>query len=285
MGVRRIYQFKQQDLAVANLVITPRSGRGYRIHEIGVTGGGNLQGLIITINDVRTLFVPGLDAFGNVAFPKYISDQTAGFMEQLYGKFPDLPGMHLGADEGMTIELRTVGQPCTAYVWYEELDGGDIPLATDPGGSLSEDRVIIAHTEEQFTIAATSTQVERMTAVTMPAGFRTFPFGEVVPSNRKMDLLGMVLAYDNSSSANTTINGVRIWREEQSILSEDEDFCPITVFPCTDTAQDQRLALFNTPIPFMPSDEMRIEFSCTNAAGAPQTPYLACGLIFHQIPV
>jgi hypothetical protein len=285
MSKRRVFQYATQNLATAAFTLTPRAGKGYRILDIGGAGAAAGQGLVVTVHNERMLFLPAINALSNVAFPKFISLQTAGFFEQVRARFPQVPLISAGADQGITIERANAAGACTAYVWWEELDGEDIPDPASPGGSDNEDRLIIQLGQETFTIAAASTEIETMTTAVMPSGFRPFPFGEVIPTNVKLDWLGAVIGYDAAASANTTCNGVRVWLNEQSVLTTDENFCPITVFPPTNTGADQRLGLFQEAIPVESGDKMTVQYSFTNAAGAAETPLIHCALLFHQHPI
>jgi len=285
MSVRRIFQFAAQNLATAALTLPARANRGYRIHDIGCQGTGLGQGVVVTVNDMRSLFIPAINGISNVAYPKFYGAQTAGFFEQLKMRFPAIPSIIGGADEEITFERVNTAGACTVYVWYEELDGADIPNPTEPGGSLNDERITVQYGRQTFSIAAGATETERATTAVMPSGFRGFPFTEVVPSNRRMDLLGIATPVDLTSAPNTVCNGVRVWKEEQSILANDEDFCPVEVFPVTDGTTDQRLALFKTPIPFMPNDEMKIEYNFTNSGGGAEDVYPSTILIFNQVPV
>lgn len=283
--LNRVFQYYQKDLSTGPLVIPARANRGYRILEIGVSGTGAGQGVIVTVNDERHLFVPGINGLGNVAYPKFINLQTAGFMEQLYAQFPDLPVIHAGGDESITFERTNAGGACTVYVWYQEDLGDELPDPALPGGSLSDDRIVCQFSQQLFTVGAGVTATFQVTDSDMPSGFRGFPFTEVTPSNRYMDFLGMVIAADLSGAANTTINGVRVWKQEQSQLGFQELFVPVEVFPDTNAATDKRIALFKEPIRFDPNDECKVEYNFTNAGGGAETPIMFTSLIFHQIPV
>lgn len=285
MSKRRVYQFAQQNLATAALILGPRANRGYRIHDIGCIGVGAGQGVVVTVNDVRSIFIPCITDFSNVAYPKFIAGQTAGLLEQLNARFPGLPQIIAGSDEAITFERRNTASACTVYVWYEELDGQDIPDPTAPGGSLNDERIIIQHCYQSFTVGIGATSIVRMSNNNMPSGFRSFPFAEVVPSNRTMNLLGICSGADLSGGGDITVNGIRIWREEQSILSDEESFCPHEVFPYTLSTGDKRLGLMREPIPFIPNDEMKVEYSLTNAGVAAEDALMFTSLIFHQKPV
>jgi hypothetical protein len=285
MPKRRIFQYAEQNLATANLVIDPRALRGYRLLELGVAGAGAGQGLIVTVNDERHSFIPGVSGLSDVAFPKFISDQTAGYYEQLRRQFPQVPLIHAGEDEGITIERANAAGAGTAYAWWEELEGEDIPNPLDPGGSRNDNRVECQVGQQTWPIAAGATEIEDMTTTVMPTGFRTYPFAETIPTDRVIDWLGMVIGYDATGSPNTTCDGIRVFVREQSILANEEDFCPITVFPPTNTAQDQRLGLFQEPVRLQPGDQVRVQFQFTNGGGAAENPLIHCVFICHRMPL
>jgi hypothetical protein len=285
MPKRRIFQFEEQALATANLVIDPRASRGYIINEIGGYGAGAGQGLIITVNDERILFVPAIAGLTGIAEPRNRNAQTAGLLEQLYKQFPDLPRIHAGKDEGITIERATTVGACEAILEYEEWEGDDVMPPDVPGGSLNDERLFITVATHTVAVAAGVTIVHDVVNGTMPTGFRAFPWTEVCPSNRYMDLLGIAVGYDNTASPTTTVDGIRVWRKEQSILANNEDFCEVLPFPVTDATNDRRLGLFKEPIRFEPNDELRVQVQYTNGGGAPETPIIGCVLMFHQIPV
>ncbi|GAH58703.1 unnamed protein product, partial [marine sediment metagenome] len=75
----------------------------------------------------------------------------------------------------------------------------------------------MSHCKQQLTIALSATEINTLFTSVNPAGMFEFPFGEVAPANYMFELLGFSIFY-LSKHADITIDGMRIWHIDKSIL-------------------------------------------------------------------
>lgn len=279
MPIEFIERFKEQDLSVADLELEASTDEGYIIKDI--EGESSVVDALarVIIKDTTMLNFPMVATTIGIAPIINRNSHTKGLFERIREVFPDVP--LLKVSEGEKFVITTLAATGTARIRYIELSGGDIPPVDSEGASLGKSKLFISHGKQNFSIAATATEIEELTTSLNPAGMFKFPFGAVCPANYSMELLGFAIGNLNKG-ANLTINGFRIWHIDKAILAEDESFLKIESFPYLPNNKNNKLYLLPDKIVINAGNELKIEFSITNAAGAAETVDMYCTMLFKQ---
>ena len=269
MPNKRVFQYRETDLAVSDFRLEALLGESYEITEIMCEGDGTAQSAIVNIGGENILNIPCIDDVCNIS-PFANSDiNNVAMFEQIKRKFSDVPRLIVGEGEVMTIKRNTVASPLVVRVVWQEKIADELLSMESPGGSKSEDRLFLSWGENQFTIAATATEEHEIITTLQPAGFERFPMSKIVPVNKQMFYMGTVI---NTVSANPTtgkVIGLQIWKNDESILGFEEEFAPISLFRSPQEDSGIRLWLMPEKILFGANEDMRTVVQIDNSAGAP----------------
>lgn len=282
--IKRIFQYVRQDLAVADIIIDAKVDHALEIYEIGGVGSGASQGLDIMIGGEKMLFLPCVDSVNSVCPPPNIATANNGFFGMIRDKFPEVPRLIVGQGERLTITRRLSGAACVAHLWFIDHYGENLPVNTQPGGSMNDDRPFCITSQQSVITGAASTVITVINNLFMPSGYPSFPFSGIVLPGVQYDLLGLACYVDVSAAPNTTMNGIRLWKMNESLLTPNEGFVPFTVFPPQVSTGDKHLTLFEQPISFNVNETCIMEVSTTNVGVAAETVIVCLTPVFHIKP-
>ena len=280
MPEKYVYRVLRQDLATANLQLEAKVDEGFEVMEIGIASGA--AGLVATLiigNEVMT-GIPCDDGAENLVPVEGIQTNSHPLIKTIKSKFPDVPLYKVSSGEILTI--TSGGAAGIAYLFYRQLSGAEIPAKSAAGASEGTSRLIIQHGKNLTSVGAGLT-VDLIIATPLnPAGLPNFPFGELVPVNTEWDLLGFACQAGAGCGANTTIGGIRLWKNQESILVREQGILLPTLFPYPDAAIDKPIFLFPKPITFIGQEELKIEARATNAGGGAQNAEVIFTVIFVE---
>jgi len=132
----------------------------------------------------------------------HMSETPSSFKETLLaylGKMGIFKGYPVGEGETFTIELCT-GATAVKVVEYEIYDAGDITNEME-NGSKAESYMYVNYGDTGAVLQATAETV--LGETNNPTEYPNFPFGGLVPSGQKIELIG-ILASDVAPAANVT---------------------------------------------------------------------------------
>ena len=207
----------------------------------------------------------------------YIGDINANHLEQyemttLLGNVYDrliAKGIMTGypVAEGQTFEVRphTAGATVVGTITYQTYDAGD--MTSDlPNGSTAKEFVFLNYGTNTSVIAANATGALDKTR--NPSEYPGFPFGESVPPNYAMEILGFLLMSWKDALGNLNPNYAYLKLIKDRNVLFDDDRAGICVRegmgflswgPCRQTNVD--VNLFPQPILFASGDELLVQMT------------------------
>lgn len=265
MALRNPYMIKAAPLtAQARLAITAKVGESLlikRLHFGALHSGGFAELLIDRVS---------------VGF-FYIGDINANHLEQyenitLLGNVFDrliAKGIMAGypVAEGQTFEVipHTAGATVIGTITYEIHDAGDM-TSDMPNGSTSNEFVFLNYGTNTNVIATTTTGALDKTR--NPSEYPAFPFGESVPANYTMEILGFLLMVwqDATGTANPNYAYLKLIKDRNVLFDDDragicvrEGMGFLSWGPCRDANVD--INLFPAPILFESGDELIVQMT------------------------
>lgn len=268
--INRILQVLYKDLSTGALVLEAPYDYSYEIVEIGADGNSD-DGIDIVIGSEKMGYFPVKAAVDSVIAPPYVNSNIFGHFETIRAKYPQVPRMIVGEGEKMVITNRT-NQLGLVWVWYIEHKGPEKPKNTDLGGSQNPTRYYAICGVSGVAVPNGVTLISTITTPSMPPGYGSFPFTGVVPANTKYTILGMVVGFEKPAAPHCTLLGVRLWRNNQSLLAKNEAFALPTFFPPQNITTKIRNYYFEQPIVFDVNETASVECQVQNTHSGPETP-------------
>lgn len=268
MPIKYIFRVLRQDLAVANLILEAKVDEGFEILKIGVgAGAAGLVAQLIIGNEIMT-GIPCDNGAENIAPVPLLETNQNTLIDHIRKMFPFVPLYKVSSGESLV--LSSGGAAGVGYVFYRQLSGAEIPLKSAEGASEGKSRLYISHGKCLQSIGAGLTADIILATPLNPVGTTGFPFGEVCPVNTEFDLLGFATQAGAGCGANTTFDGLRLWKLQESLLVRDQGFLIPTLYPYPRDNVDK--ALFTLPeiLTFRGNEEFKIEARCTNAGAGAQ---------------
>jgi len=280
--LNRIFQLLDHDLSTGPLQFEARQNYAYEILEIGTSGLGTQDQLDVVIGTNKMAVLPMLENDIAVSPRIYGAISTKPFYWQLrqqYGNF--IPYMIIG--EGETMSISTTNPVGRVQVLMREHMTDNLPKNSDKGGSLSGVKTYATRGMQIVTVGAGLTVDARLNTSLVPAGYTRFPFEQYVLPNETISILGLAIVLGSGSGANITLDGVRLWRLNQSILAPNEAFVPVDNFPPMSIAEDRRLTLFDQPVVYDINESGIFEIQVTNAGLAAQDAIILIAPIINIV--
>lgn len=205
-------------------------------------------------------------------------EQAQTIMSFLQGK--GIP-MFFPVAEGETFRLTTPNNWTLAMVEYEIYDASDIK-STDVNGSNSAEYYFLNYGTNSANITADGYLV--LDANHNPVEFPDFPFGNLVPSNTSVDILGIGMPDVTRTGANPaadyrSTSRLRLFRDRKVLFDEDRLGFPVTgttagaaanttyyrlgtsMLPYGGSGTFQGIKLFPEPLSFKAGDELAVQVS------------------------
>jgi len=279
MALKTPYMIKSNMLtATATLSLTAKVGESLLIKALkfgALTSGGFAELLIDRVS---------------VGF-FYIGDINANHLEQfematLLGNVFDrliAKELTLGYPiaEGQTFEVRphTAGATVIGSIVYEVHDAGDM-TSDMPNGSTSPEFLFLNYGTNAVEIAIDATG--NIDSTRNPSEYPAFPYGEVVPANYEMEILGFLLMdwKDSQGNLNPNYAFLKLTKDRKIMFDDDrQGICVreglgfLTWGPCRQTNVD--ICLFPEPLTFAAGDELLVQMTAGDTAIAINDLYLA----------
>lgn len=267
--LNRIFQLLDHDLSTGPLQFEARQNYAYEIIDIGCTGLGTDDQLDVVIGTNKMAVLPMLENDLAVSPLIYGGVSNRPFYSQLkkqFGAF--IPNMIIG--EGEMLSISTVNPTGRVQVLMKEYMGDSLPKNSDKGGSLSGVKTYATKGVSIISVGAGSTLVARLDVSSIPAGYTRFPFEQYVLPNEVISILGFAINLGSGSGAGITVDGVRLWRLNQSILAPNEAFLPIDIFRPVGVIADQRMTLFEVPVTYDINENGIFEVQISNSGVGPE---------------
>lgn len=265
MALKESFMVKENfSAATANLELTAKVGESLRIKQLRVgalASGGFCEALIDRLS-IGFFYIGDINA--NHLEQCSEADALPNVFERLQqlGVFEGYP-----IREGETFEIKPAVQGTTIIgaIIYEIWDAADITGEEDCG-SLSPSFTYLNYGTNTAQIA--SGAYGSIDKSRNPAEYPAFPFGEVVPAQYEIDLLGILLK-DWGGYVDNTANQMRflrltkdrkvLWNEDRRGIYSTQGMSYFTWGPCRQTNTDVKL--FPAPLTFRAGDELLVELS------------------------
>jgi len=174
--------------------------------------------------------------------------------------------------EGQTFEVRphTAGATCIGSIVYEVHDAGDI-TSDMPNGSTSNEFLFLNYGTNAIEIAIDATGT--LDSTRNPSEYPAFPYGEVVPANYEMEILGFLLIAwkDALGNLNPNYAFLKLTKDRKVLFDDDrQGICVreglgfLTWGPCRQTNVD--ISLFPEPLLFSSGDELLVQMTAGDTA-------------------
>jgi len=282
MPEKYVYRVVKQDLSSADLELAAKTGEGYEILEIGVTGGASGSITQCIIGEELMLYFPSGNNEENVAPVPGVDTNTYTLFKTIRQKYPDVPTLKVS--EGQTLTVSNGKVAGNAYVIYRHLTGGDVPPKDAPGASDNPTRLLIFHNKAEASIDAGATVTLEVDTSLSPSGFPDFASGDKVPSGYVYELLGFCTRLGAGSGADITYNGIRLWKGEEALLSPNQNFVNPDLFPYNTNNVNKPMFLLPKKIVFEPGESYKAEVQVTNSGSAAETAVVYLTLFVLRKP-
>jgi len=183
--------------------------------------------------------------------------------------------------EGQTFEVRphTAGATVVGTIVYEIHEAGDM-TSDMPNGSTAAEFLFLNYGTNAIEIALDTTGALDKTR--NPSEYPAFPFGEVVPANYSMEILGFLLMSwkDSQGNLNPNYAYLKLIKDRNVLFDDDRNgICVregmgfLTWGPCRQTNID--IQLFPVPLTFASGDELLVQMTAGDTAIAIDDVYMA----------
>lgn len=278
MALKNAYMVKNNLLsAAASLSVTAKPGESLLIKGLrfgALAAGGFAECLIDRLS---------------VGF-WYIGDINANHLEQFsmtslkLNVFKSLidKGLFKGypVAEGETFEVKpaVAGATVVGAIEYEIHEAGDITQDM-PNGSMAKEYLFLNYGKNGTEIAIDGTGT--LDESRNPSEYPAFPFGEVVPANHEIDILGVLLINwkDSLGNLNPNYAYLKLIKDRKVLFDEDrngicirEGMGYLTWGPCRQTNVD--IELFPVPVTFKGGDELLVQMTAGDTAIAADDPLM-----------
>lgn len=212
----------------------------------------------------------------------YIGDINANHLEQMQlatllgNVFDRLIAKDIMAGypiaEGQTFEVRphTAGATVIGSIVYEVHEAGDM-TSVMPNGSASTEFLFLNYGKNAIEIAIDATGT--LDSTRNPSEYPAFPYGEVVPANYEMEILGFLLITwkDAQGNLNPNYAFLKLTKDRKILFDDDrQGICVregmgfLTWGPCRQTNVD--IVLFPEPLLFASGDELLVQMTAGDTA-------------------
>ena len=265
MALKNPYMVKAAPLtAQASLSIEAKVGQSLRITRLhfGALHSGGFAEILIDRVSVGFYYIGDINANHLEQFE--LTTVLGNVFDRLLAK-----GIMAGypVAEGQTFEVRphTAGATVVGTITYEIHDAGDM-TSDMPNGSTSKEFVFLNYGTNGSVIAANGTGT--LDSTRNPSEYPAFPFGESVPPNYAMEILGFLLITWKDALGNLNPNYAYLKLIKDRNVLFDDDRAGICVRegmgflswgPCRQTNVD--INLFPVPIPFASGDELLVQMT------------------------
>ncbi len=263
-------------LSSDTLELEAGSNESLLIKEVQVDNLANVEFAELSIDRTTIGYFDCYDMYSNgiwMAKDKVLFPNLFGFLREK-GLFEGYP---VASGQKFKIDI-TGATNNNCRVIYERHDAGDI-LATAPNGVASDEYIFINYGQNKSTITdATYGDIDESLN---PVEFPNFPFGDVVPANMEIDLLGMWVAWRrNGTYVGNRYTYLRMLKERTVMFDDDKNGVYVAHgmgnFPIPSEGYDRHPELFPTPYTFTPGEELSVELKANYGAGiSTDTIYVA----------
>jgi len=303
MALREPLMVKKVSVSSATTVtlLTPKVGEGYKIKSLSLSGTpadslGDPAFATLKIDRTTVGFYRISSVYGShLSYPVY-TDRKPNLFNYLVRNnlFPPLP---LVAGEAFIIEFN---KPYTGLIEaiYEVYDVGDVNN-TAPNGSKCSEYYYINYGTNSANLTADGYYV--IDTSLNPAEFPDFPFGDKVPPDTKIEILGCLaqdLGYFASTGNTLRTTLIRFVKGMTELFDEDKTGFPLIGVEPTSAGQNlgigtsyfdsgkassgKPIVLFNPPLVFDAGEEFKlyvyVDVTGTITTGA---KFLDVPLIMH----
>jgi hypothetical protein len=270
MGLKNNYMIKSNMLtATASLSVEAKVGESLLIKGLyfGALHAGGFAELLIDRVSVGFYYI------GDINANHLEQMQLATLLGNVYDRLID-KDITLGypVAEGQTFEVRphTAGATVIGSIVYEVHDAGDM-TSDMPNGSTSAEFLFLNYGTNAIEIAIDATGT--MDKTRNPSEYPAFPYGEVVPANYEMEILGFLLITwkDAAGNANPNYAFLKLTKDRKILFDDDrQGICVregmgfLTWGPCRQTNVD--IKLFPQPLLFSSGDELLVQMTAGDTA-------------------
>jgi len=265
MALKNAYMVKAAPLtAQATLSITAKVGESLLIKRLhfGALHSGGFAELLIDRVSVGFFYIGDIKA--NHLEQMETSTLLGNVFDRLIAK-EIMVGYPVA--EGQTFEVRphTAGATVIGTITYEIHDAGDM-TSDMPNGSTSNEFVFLNYGTNTTQIETTSTGTLDKTR--NPSEYPAFPFGEDVPANYTMEILGFLLMVwkDALGNLNPNYAYLKLIKDRNVLFDDDRNgICVregmgfLTWGPCRQTNVD--IVLFPESLIFESGDELIVQMT------------------------
>lgn len=274
---------KEQDLSVADLELKAEIDEGFEILEIGIEDINAVGLAELIIGEENILTVPNDNPNDDLIPVPLKSVNQHTLFRTVRERFPDIPLFKVSSGEKLVL-TNTQGSG-KGYVLYRHFTGAEIPAKTDDGGSESLNRLQAFNSENDESIPASTTKNVTVDTNLNGRGFARWTYPDKVPAGVRFDLIGIAVTKKRGTSTQITINSIRVWKAQKSILSPDEAFTDVALFPYNNSDGEKPMFLFEKKIPFVTGEDIKIEANVSNADTTAHNAGIRTSLLVHQVPV
>ena len=279
MGLLNPFMVKASALtAVSSLSIEAKVGQSLLIKKLkfGALHSGGFAEILIDRVSVGFYYIGDINANHLEQF------EMATLLGNVYDRLIDKEIMTgYPVAEGQTFEVRphTAGATVVGSIVYEIHDAGDM-TSDMPNGSTATEFLFLNYGSNAIEIAIDGTGTLDKTR--NPSEYPAFPFGEVVPANYSMEILGFLLIDWKDALGNLNPNYAYLklikdrnvlWDDDRNGLCIREGMGFLTWGPCRQTNVD--IQLLPAPLTFAAGDELLVQMTAGDTAIAVDDVYMA----------
>jgi len=281
MPVKYIDRFIESATLASDLELEAKANEGFIIKDIFAESVVVGEYLTMIISD--TVMFACLNESTLIGMLRFsdAKESLKSLFTKIREKYPNVPLFRVSEGEKLVIKRLTDDTKC--LVRYAHLTGAELPKSTEPGGTLSDNRLLISSGSESFTVSSDLTDYLTNITSMNPSGIPDFPFKVKVPSGYRMELLGFCLGVNKLTGTGIVIDGLRLWFHDESILTVDQAYLSDDFFQYISDAGQAIPFLFDSPIVMVSGDELKTEIKITGTESDTGVVYIS--FIFNQIKV
>ena len=281
MPIKYIDRFIESAALSDDLELEAKAGEGFVIKEIYAESSTEEEYITMIISDtVMFSSLVEVAEIGMLRFPD-AKENYLGLFAKIREKYPEVPLFRVSEGEKLIITANEGTIKC--LVRYAHLTGADIPKSSEPGGTLSDNRLFLSSGSKSGTTSGTVSEYVVDLVSINPKGLIDFPFLEKVPSGYRMELLGFCIGKD-ATSTTITIEGLRLWFKDESILKPEQAYLGADLFKYISESGQLKPFLFDSPISMVAGDKLEAEVQIIDTAN-PTDYTIYMTFIFNQIKV
>ncbi len=279
MPIKYIDRFIESADLATDLELQAQAGEGFIIKDIFAESVVVGEYLTMIISD--TVMFSCLTESTLVGMLRFsdAKESLRSLFTKIREKYPEVPLFRVSEGEKLVIKRLTDTTKC--LVRYAHLTGAEMPKSNEPGGTLSDNRLLISSGSESFTISADLTDYLKTLVSMNPSGILDFPFAVKVPSGYRMELLGVCIGVNKLTGTGIVIDGLRLWFRDESILKPDQAYVSNDLFKFISDDGQAVPFMFDSPIVMVSGDELKTEVKITGTVGDTGVVYIS--FIFNQI--